>query len=346
MTFNVYSDSIGAGVGASTGNGFVQQIVNSGTPCSNHSVSGAMAADQVPIAKLGAPGDTLVYIGTNDAQWYGTDPVKREYFRKTLMALLVWNLTPVKTLANAGVMTGSWVADAYATGGMLSTSTNDTDTFTVSGTAVYVGMKFYSGAYGVADILVDGVVMQTISATNAGYATKNNAYPLDQDMCIRIGGLSAGSHQVQVKSKTVAGAPAVNYLQWCAGSDQTIRPRALISKIQHWSASAYASLPNSDVNIDAYNGIIAGVVSDLQADGHSVVLVDPALTLTDLSSDGIHPNDSGHTKIKTAFLNGINGTIVLPPPLAYTAAYVVTDGVNYFGSLTPASAPTNLKVLS
>ncbi len=332
----VYGDSVSVGVGATSGNGYVPLLQTAlGVTLTNYAVSGAMAADQAVVAKSGVGDKFVINIGTNDSHRYGTDTTKREYFKQSLRALIALSAMPARINGRAGALSGTWSDDAYSVNvGTWSMTANDTATFTVSGTAVYVGMKYYAGAYGAADILVDGVVKASITTPNPGFTTGNNSYPYDQDGTLRFGGLSPGSHTVQIKIKAGSGSPAVVYLQWVAGSDQLAKPSVYVSKIHRWNATGYASVPNSDANIADYNAMIAAIVAEFQADGLNVTLVDPALDpSTDLSSDGIHPNNAGHLKIKNAFYAAMSGPPPPPPPPpTYVPANIVVDTMgNFFG---------------
>jgi lysophospholipase L1-like esterase len=329
----VYGDSIPA---CTTGvslpaNCMVSRLnVDLGVTATNSAVSGSQAADQAVVAKNHAPiaGDQfVVYVGTNDANLYLGDPTKQGYYRAALEYLLVWNATPTKTNATAGTLTAGWFADAYSSGvGEASFTPGDTATFTVSGTTVYIAMKYYTGGYGTANILVDGVVKATYTATDtAAYTTGLNAAPYDQVGLIRIPGLAAGSHSVQIAVTAGTGTyPPIVYLQWVAGSSQAAYTPVYVNTIHHWATYAGA---NTAANIDAYNAIQNSVIAELQADGLNIVSVNPNLIASDISSDGIHPNDTGDGKIAAADFAAMSG-----PPPPYYPAYLCTNGTGYFGA--------------
>lgn len=347
----VYGDSIPsctAGVSMPS-NCFVARLSTLlGQPVSNNAISGSQAADQAVVAKAHTPaaGDTFViYIGTNDANLYLGDATKRGYYRAALQYLIAWNALPTKVYGTAGTLTAGWSPDAHSAGvGVASFTPGDTATYTVSGTTVYLGMKYYPGAYGTADIRIDGVTQATYAATNPGYATGLNAYPLDQVGLIRIVGLSSGSHTVQVAVTAGTGTyPPVVYLQWVAGSDQAIKTPVYVNTIHHWAAYTGS---NTAANIDDYNAIQDGVIADFQGDGLNIIRVDPMLIASDISGDKIHPNDTGAGKIAAADFAAISGPP--PPPQArplYAPAYLLTDGKNYFGALD-AAGTVNIKQIS
>lgn len=344
MALHVFSDSIGAGVGASTpSKGYASLLAAAlSLPLVNHSVSGDQASDQATRAKtatLNASDVVVISIGTNDTYKYGADPIKREYFKQALTALIAWSALPNKIMSRSAVMSGSWLNDDYSAGiGMWSNTPGSTQTFKVSGTSVYVGLKYYAGTYGTADILVDGQLKMSVGANKGGISTQNNAFPYDQDGAVRIDGLTPGEHSVQVKVTGGTGTPNVFYVQWCAGSDQIGAPAVFVGDIINMGISGYAGVGGSLINTAEFNVILGEVVAGFADSGAPVSLV--ALnavlnTTSDLSGDGAHPLDVGHLKESNAFYYAIVPPVVVTPPtltFETVQAYRGSDGVFYIGS--------------
>lgn len=86
--------------------------------------------------------------------------------------------------------------------------------------------------------------------------------------------------------------------------------------------------------MDAYNTELNARMAELIADGLGVHVVPCCAALnysTDLLSDGVHPNDGGHFKIKQAFETAMGWQPSQPPAVTYTQVptYRGSDGFWY-----------------
>lgn len=359
---HAYGDSITTGVNATSGNGYVALLSTAlAASITNHAVSGHQAADQsftAHNAALGASDKATVMIGTNDQFRYLGNAIKQGYFKGFLANIVTQLAAPFRVRArDAGMaLTGTWSNNQPSWSvGKWTFTPGDTATATVSGTAVYISVikqDDYMGTpvNGTADVYIDNMTtpVGSVGAIGSGMTTQSGGFCAPA--VFRFGGLSAGSHTVKlVCTSTGTGAAAVFYLESITGSDQAVKPAVFLSTILRYSAAGYAAVGGSDTIMAQFNAIVTQMVTDLAGDGLAVSLVDSSAVVnqaTDIEtvSPFVHPVNSGHLKIEQDFYAAMSGPP--PPPPLYVPAFVITDGVNYFGSLTPSTAPTNIKQLS
>lgn len=338
MTHRAAGDSITVGAGASSpANAYLPKLaaalsVGFAPPSA---VSGHQAADQ-SAAFYGvttATGDkSIVLVGTNDHWKYGTSSAKRTLYKGFLTGLVVRLAAParVRGLDVGMSYTGTWGnTQVYGTGKNSSVN-GATASATVSGTAVYIGTILQDIVTGTADVRVDGVLVGSVTSNGAGMNTQHGATYAPG--VFRFGGLSAGSHTVQLTITSPSGGRNIYYNEAIIGSDQLAKPKVYLGCIPRMTATGYASLPgqlSSDDNVAAYNDIVSTLASDLVTDGMDVTLVDAALNpATDLAADGIHPNDAGHLKLKNAFYTAMTGSVSMMP---VSGPYLGSDGNYYIG---------------
>lgn len=292
-------------------------------------VAGSMAADQAQLiySYTAQAGDRfIVALGTNDERIYLTDTAKRAAYHQIVQGILSFLGTPTKRngLDSSIIYTGSWGATAVYGMGKNSYTQGDKATFTVNGTAAYIGLIAQSGAPGVAEIRVDGVLHGTwLTSQNINTSLGATYCP----SLYRIGGLSAGDHSVEVKVVSSGGSGARVYLDWIATSTQTIKPDLYVVNVP--KAQAY-STGGSDANVALYNAELSTIVNELAADGLHVHLVNICDILNpSLDMDGgYHPVNIGHSKISAALNSAISGNVT------YSAAsvYLGSDGFYYVGA--------------
>lgn len=321
-------DSItGPGTAATSGNSYVSLLSTTlGVPITNYGVSGDQAADQAVRTygvNLAAGDKATLMVGTNDQFLYGTSTYKQGLFKSFHTSIFANIALPSKVNGNSSGMTytGSWTTSqpTWARGKWSFTAGN-TATATVSGTAVYVGVirqDDISGnaINGTADVYVDSVKVGSITTAGTGMTTQNgNAYA---PAAFRFGGLSAGSHTVQiVVTSAIPDYRGLMYVEYIAGSDQSSKPSVYVSTIPKYSTAAYTTIGGSAANMATYNGIVTTNVSNAIADGLAVYQVDASAVVnqtSDLSSDGVHPVNSGHSKIFNAFFSAMTGGITYTP---------------------------------
>jgi len=298
-------DSLTVGVGAST---TAKSWVGLATPV-NLARNGDMAAElSNKINGIGGaplvpePSKTYsIMIGVNDQKNYRGDAVKQGYYKSFLRCALAYLFIPVKNKARDALITytGTWGNTPVNTYGKYSATPNSTAETTVNGTSVYVSYIIQNSNSYVAEIRVDGVLKKTINVSTTPMGTANGSSYASA--CERIDGLSPGSHTVNVK---VISAAAYFYLEWIGGNEQVSSPRVLLGNVIKMSNAAYTQFATSDTIVNAYNTIIDDLITEFTADGFDVDKVDVHSVinpLTDLTSDGVHPNDAGHLKIFQAF---------------------------------------------
>jgi hypothetical protein len=320
MSVHLFADSFGDGTGASVPEKSYENLlgVEIGTIL-NHSHGGDMWADQAAnvYASTIVIGDiSMVELGCNDQRIYLYDTVKRDYYLKGIAALVGWLGCSTKFTAKLfGAETGSWedtsLYPALSAHGRTALAVGATKTFTVNGYVAYVCYLRKDGQDGAFEVKIDGVSKGVFSTNAPGLTTYNGKTYGPQ--LLQFKSLGPGQHTVQI-TQTQAGKA---YVEWVAGSsDQVTRPEVRVANITYSGTYQWGG---SSANVDAYNTDLQAMVTDLYAQGFraSIVdinaVVDPAL---DLAGDSLHPNDTGHLKIKNSFFAtlGISpATVVVRP---------------------------------
>lgn len=322
-----YGDSIMAGVGASdAAHRFLNLVAvnNKIAPLSwtvdNQGNSGKEIADiassNVYPDVVSSPGKSMALVGYNDMRHYGTNAGGQTTFEKILYAMSAWLAIPHTskiTGQGAGVTySGAWTnesASVYGGGlGKYTSETNAYAEFSVTGTAVYVGLTALTlGTGGTYKIEVDSVE----KATGNAYGLSTPISTLQwAPILVRIPGLSSGTHTVRVTNTGGTGTKNI-YFDWAAGNGNTTN--FFLGNTLKMNATGYASASpwnnGSDVAVGQFNAIISGVASTLSGDGLKVHYVDANSLYnlsTDVGADNIHPNDSGNQHIADAFINTID----------------------------------------
>lgn len=317
--FDAYGDSITNGTGAS---GSAQQYANiiassrSWTK-TNYSASGDGVAEQAtPVfAKVVGDGQqSTLMIGTNDVRTYTTSVPKQEAFKLGHLALAAWLAIPngKKASGQAGSFSGTWT-NATVYGGALAKQSivpASTATYTTYGTVAYVASLLQNGIVATYSVSIDGVAKGAFSTAPGASVTSANGTTYVPAL-LRFAGLSEGPHTVVVTVVTASASNPV-YVLWVAGNQGArtkTGPNVWVGNIPRYSAAGYTTYGGSDAVVAAFNQAIRDNVRMLGADGLNVGLVDSAARLnpsTDLTGDGLHPDDSGHDAIAQAFLEAIN----------------------------------------
>jgi|GEM_PF-1215139 len=303
----VFGDSNAVGHGVAAAQSWPSILSEStGAAKTVHAVNGHMAADQSWLLYGISPDEEknyIVSVGTNDAQHYGTGPAKLDAYANFLRAIAVWCAAPLRYTARSGSMTfsGAWSNTAVNSIGKKTTDNGATATKTVNGTAVYIGylLQNLASSESVFEVSVDGVLKETVTlnGVTVGSTLVGRSYA---PAAIRIGGLSDGPHEVEVKS--VSGNAL--FLEWIAGSDQISRPRVTVADVPRRTSAGYASGTNDDANVAAYSASAFAVANELSADGLEVATVDFSAAVNPsvhLQADGTHLNAAGHAAVAAAF---------------------------------------------
>lgn len=298
-----FGDSITAGMSASPGAAYVSLFnpVNAGVPASQAAdVSSHVQQEAVSPKKI-----YTLMVGLNDASRYGADPVKREFYRRCLRAVMAWLKLPEKKTARGGgiAFAGLW-SDSPSPNpcGKYTTQQGASASATVSGDSVYVAVSEgdYVGMGESISVVIDGVERGPLSVKVPGVTTWLNQWW--GRTCWRFDGLGDGAHTVVVTQNSPTGK--FLHLDYIAGSDQSAAtPLVVAGTITPCTQAWYNSVGLTSEIIDTYNDVIKGVSAEF-----GVTLADTAGAidvLTGLSADGAHPNNIGHAAIHAAFVSAI-----------------------------------------
>ena len=182
----------------------------------------------------------------------------------------------------------------------------------VSGTAVMIGTIIQNGNTSYFNVSIDGfdygqfniAPIYSISAVNAiTYMPRLLIFP----------NLKDGEHTIVINAVGAVSNPV--YFDWIAGSGgqtELLGPSVYVANVIRMAAAGYLTDGGSDENVYNYSTEINNMVSELASSGLNVTMVDVMSNIntdTDLSSDNIHPNDTGHNKIKASFISAMQGII-------------------------------------
>lgn len=294
-----YGDSITAGVPVTPAYPGLLATALGVSISANHAASGNQAADQSYKAlKLGpdSSSDVCIMLGVNDVYQWGNVPAKISAFKKFLMSVIVRATCPdIKITRVSGVTTsGTWYPyglDASDIYGKYTQQVGATATATVSGTAVYIGIRSQNtaGTGGTFEVKIDGVSKGTFSPDGTQHGTTGSGL-IAATMVYRVSGLSAGSHTVLITHQS--GQTMLDYI---AGSGQSTFINAFVGNS--------TPVPASTSTVTAYNAAISELVSELHGDGLSVFAVNSNAAVNPSTGmyDAVHPNAASHVAIKDAF---------------------------------------------
>lgn len=343
MANQVFGDSISnPGVAASPASSAYVPLLASAlqTAFTNNAASGAQAADMAIKAQgsaLGASEIAVVQIGTNDQWRYNSNTTKQAYYHAFLSHIISQLAAPgrVRGIDSGMQFSGTWTKSVPTWSvGHWSNTLGSSATCQVSGTAVYVSTILQADVSsgpvgGKADVYIDGVKVGTIGSQGTGMTTQNGSSYAPA--MYRFGGLSAGTHTVEVRMITnISGSTGVFYLENITGSDQLVKPHVYVGNIPRFSATGYSQKGGSETTTAQFNAIVGDVVQSLSDDGLNVHLVDVESVVNpaaDLDTDGVHPINSGHSKMYSTYYVSIAGGLI------YTSVptYIGSDGNYYIG---------------
>jgi lysophospholipase L1-like esterase len=313
-TYDAFGDSITVGHGASNylTTAYIPLLIqDTGWSISNHAVSGSQVPDQAAAVYADTVTNNSVatyMLGTNDQDVYGIDANKLSIFKSGHEAEIAWlaipNTDKVLGTSSSVAYTGTWTnTNAYHIGKNTAIS-GATATFSVTGENVLVEMiqgdQYVQGAY---TISIDGVSQGNFTSIPAASMTTQNGAVYGPELLV-FKGLTNSAHTIVITATDTNGV----YFDWAAGisSTTTYTPTVYVANIPY--GNNYGYWGGSSANVDSYNAAIASNVSELAGMGLNVKLVDDNSVVdptTDLSSDGLHPNDAGHRAIANAFENVI-----------------------------------------
>lgn len=324
MKYFAFGDSITTGAGASpASNGYIGLLnLEVGQAFENTAASTAMAIDSTAalFGKNSATGDSsVIMFGTNDQAKYGLDVQKRGYYIDAIRAQSVWlGATCFLATPSSVTFTGNW-SNGYALSTYGSTSAGSKATFTVTGSAICIGMFRQYNNTSTFNVKIDGVDKGNFNTGGDVRTLLGASYGING---IMFTGLSAGSHSVVITVIT-ASASSVVFFKFFSG----MTPKAKVILVNTPYAIAY-TYGGSSANVDDYNVALSSLALDLSAQGLDVSLANAnSLTASDMA-DNVHPNNSGHLKIKNLVYAELTGGL---PSLTYTQtqAYLGSDGNIY-----------------
>ena len=257
------------------------------------------------------PADTtLILLGLNDERYFGTSAAGLSVVRASLTATVAWSaLTGSAILdARAAPSTGPWTPYPRH-GAMLATQAGATLRGIAKGDAVYVGYEQLAAPAGGFEVSIDGHPAGTYSchapaAPSPSTAAASAVWPA----ALRIAGLGHGAHTVAISAR--GDGPVI--LDWIAGSAGS-GPRVVVGTLPDLPARSYRRFAPLDHGSDAatalYNATFTELISTLASGGLDVRMAPTGTALrrpADFAPDGIHPNDSGHLRIASAFQQALD----------------------------------------
>jgi hypothetical protein len=339
-----YGDSITKG--DAVANPFPSLIgTNKGWSVTNYGINGAQTHDVAkPLygSTIGDYDNVTVACGINNMRVSGGSATLLKYFQESHAALLAFAAIPnsKKIMATDARIsyTGTWSSnDTYANGvsNRFSITQNDTASFTITGSVLYIGLTMVETKTGEVKVTVDGVDKGIYSCAAAGITT-----PLGQSFgpkLIRIALPQSGRHEVTLTITSATGSNNNVFLDWVAGNDQAAGPKVYVGNVTFMAAAGYAFYGGSDALTKTYNRVIYENAALLANDGLRIFTVDSNSVidpLTDLA-DNLHPTQAGYIKIANKFVERIETRVeadaVLPfraknLTAAENAAYVGANG--------------------
>lgn len=260
-------------------------------------VSGSQAPDQYQAIYSHTPvsGDVNFYmIGSNDAPWYNTS-TKRLVFKNSLMAEVYW-LASNKTVMKGGgcTETGLWGNEGISWGvGRFTQELGATCSTSFNGETFILGYTVADGVSGQFSITIDGVAKGCFNTVSPATIHTRWLNATLAPAIIRLTGLGSGSHSVVITNMTTAPI----FIDWIWGGSNGL-PLYLMTPPK-MNATGYSNFGGTDADFVAIAGIMSDVVTQAQADGLNVTLVDVQSLVDvnrDLNPDGIHLNLIGQSK--------------------------------------------------
>jgi lysophospholipase L1-like esterase len=257
-----------------------------------------------------------VMIGTNDATKGGIGAYEDTY-RTCHLAALSWLALPrsAKVFAqdSSCVKSGTWAADnTYQTGIGESSSTNGstlTCTITTQGNPIYIWYRVVNGNTGTFNYALDnGSTTSANAFTTPAIATYNSG--TQSVGFIRIPNVAAGTHSVTFAATSSSGTVAIlgigsSPLKGYAGQMSVYSAGVPFEAADTLSSAtaAYNADALADANLIAGDG---GVVNFVNVRAYWCTNCASVQAGTGDMYDTLHPNDSGHGELATAFKSTID----------------------------------------
>jgi len=359
-TVRAFGNSITVGLNASpqTDSGYIYRIGKSlGKPVGNYAISGTGAVTAIsqhfrytPIPN-GAM--TSVMVGFNDIRRnniLGTTGFKtlnkiinahKSIFVNHFMKSYVQSGCTSCGVTRYGAWTASWDATLEAgksTNAAYTSTVNDSIVYAFTDSTICIGLigqtsSFQAGS--AFSVYVDGVLKQTGTTDNQtdgigdGFSNNDNRAP----MAMIITGLSYAAHSVKVVNNG-SGVFIVDYFSHLR--EAASAPPLLVLNIPYMDSTGYSTSPSnsSDIKTDTMNNKVDSLVNSFPAAYRlKTYLVRTNTcydTLTGLSTDHIHPNNTGHGQFATCAIATISND---SKPLG--SLYYSNDALYFVNSAGP-----------
>lgn len=275
------------------------------------------------------------YNGLRD---WGNSSTYRAHEEHTLRAVAVYaaQATTNLVLGQSGsvVTVGSWSNTTNYGGamGIQTTTVNDTATFNVTGSSVYVcmmnrsavsvadgGTGFLDTVGGTFEVIIDGISKGQFAnylafGSRNAYAGTPDAFdpePLTYaPWAYRFAGLGNGTHSVQVKAISFTGATVkpITLLFACGNNTQKyqqgVGPFLFLSKVIEPTVAGGLSLTTDALirsGVANIRNLETKIAGELAQDGFPVALVDPTAYYDKTTvTDNVHPSNTGHQQLADA----------------------------------------------
>jgi YVTN family beta-propeller protein len=342
-TYIAYGDSITYGSGASSNaTRYASRIAaDFSAALTDRGVGGAQACDtaQVIMSNDNPPASQAplqtIEIGTNDGFKKGTGAYEQVY-QSCHQASLAWLAIPAsqKTDAQSCTQTGTWQPDTTYVAGVAAKSSTPGATLscgvTSYGGPIYLWYRVTDGNSGAFQYSLDGgALSQPVNTfSNPAIATWNGG--VDGVFLIRMAGVAAGSHTVQITVNS-----AVVSILAVGSFNPVMQPGAPevfaggVIRYQYDASPAVSAAYNADAQAD---------VTLLSGDGLPVYFV-PVRNFVTANSDmydGFHPNDTGHLHLRDAYESLSQFPLNLPA--SFSSAVTVTPANGFNSTVTLAAS--------
>jgi hypothetical protein len=324
-------DSITIGQGASpSSEGYIQQFsTQRGLSLTNQAVGARGIWNQVSaIQGVGfTPTQTLVtcMVGLNDMKRNGASiktvnkiltgfraiafkciRSSTRYSGDSLVTRANGSFTPYNAASVGGLGLGTALgASNLAASFSVSTGATWTHSFTASSSLPGIGVQLIGAdgvlySLGVCEILIDGVVVDTIDTATYYDGVSDGAYDNGRGPVVFMyHGLSAGAHTIQVRQ--VSGTIAVDFFAQL--NQPPSSARILFAEIPYCTPTGYLAPPNGSISAsDICSQAIYSVVTELRDAGYLAAFVKTNSYYDSVNSgDGTHPDNTGYDQITSAF---------------------------------------------
>lgn len=303
---------------------------------------------QIPTVDKGVPGDQAadqqdsiyptivgannqlytIMVGSNDVTKYGTNTDKQTNFQLFALADAAYLCIPdtfkIKGQSAKATYTGTWSDATSYYGGRISKQSNtngDNISFSLSGTTLYIAYTMLDGNTGTANVVIDGGAAIPITCYGtAGTAVLTGNGQTYGSACLRVAGLSAGSHTVSITVTSSTSSSNQVIFDWAAGNafaPMTDGPTVIEGQVPfRFTQSGFSS----------YNPLVDSNVARLKRDGLNIweAFTENSIPIpSGIAGDGAHPNDIGHAALYNAYrwvidsLAGISGALQYNIPARY-----------------------------